>query len=542
MKDVMKTILPKILLKTASLVCLMLLVLTACAPAGPVAVGSTSSPTATIEPQTARREAQVQSVEIQMTNTAPAQVNAIVRGNLTESCATLGESQVQFVSNTFQITVYVNSRVDIGCAQVTTPFETILPLDIQDLPAGNYTVTASGVSAVFTLPKADQATGTINGWVWHDLCAGGPLNPGANCVQADKSYRGDGLMENDETPIPGVKVTLGLGTCPSTGWKETTTIASDLSYSFTGLEAGTYCVSIDPQNETNAGILLPGSWTYPAVTNGEVGSTVTLGAGENKFDVNFGWDYQFLPSSSAACTDSAKFVSDVTIPDNSILDSNMAFTKTWRIKNTGSCTWDSSYLVAYISGVTLSQQPGYWIVPQGQTVAPGQTVDISVGMTSPVENGSYASYWGLKKVDGAFMPVAGGAGGNSFYVKIKVNRGSTTTGNITAASIDIEREQGSGTACSADATYFVHAYITSDGPTTASYEINSTAGQIAAGNFQTSPTGPVSPVVTGTLVFDQAGTQTINLRFVGPYPYPSDITINLRANGGEWHNTQLSCP
>ena len=73
----------------------------------------------------------------------------------------------------------------------------------------------------------------------------------------------------------------------------------------------------------------------------------------------------------------------------------------------------------------MTQQPGYWIVRPGQTVAPGQTVDISVGMTSPVENGDYTAYWGLKKTDGPFMPIVGGANGNSFYVKIKVNNGVT---------------------------------------------------------------------------------------------------------------------
>ena len=413
MKTTMKTILPRMLLRIASAVFLMLLILTACAPASPIPISSTSSPTATPEPQVASRAAQVQSVDIQIMNSDPAQVNAVVRGNLTEACAALGESQVRYASNVFQITVYVNSRTDIGCAQVTTPFETTIPLDIKDLSAGNYTVTANGVSAVFTLP-----------------------------------------LENP-TPTP-----------------QPTAVAA--------------------------------------------------------------------PTSSA-CIDSAAFVTDVTIPDNSVLDSNSAFTKTWRIKNTGTCTWDRSYLVAYISGATMTQQPGYWIVQEGQTVAPGQTVDISVGMTSPVENGGYASYWGLKKENGQLIPIQGGANGNSFYVKIKVNNSSTTTGNITAASIDIEPEQGSGSACSADVTYFVHASIAADGPTTASYEINSTAGQIAAGYFQSSPMGPVSPVVTGTLVFDQAGTKTIDLRFVGPYPYPSDITVNLRVNGGEWHNTKLSC-
>jgi hypothetical protein len=246
-----------------------------------------------------------------------------------------------------------------------------------------------------------------------------------------------------------------------------------------------------------------------------------------------------ISSMSTVCQDSAQYISDDGL-DGATYTPNTAFTKTWRLKNIGSCTWDSNYLVYYLSGTAMTQQPGYWIVPQGQTVAPSQTVDISVGMTSPVENGNYQSYWGLKKENGPLMPIHGGANGNSFYVKIKVNNG-VADGNITAASIDIELEQGSGTVCTADATYFVHATITADGPMTASYEINSTAGQIAAGNFRTSPTGPVLPVVTGTLGFDQADTKMINLRFVGPYPYPGDITLNIRVNGGEWHNTKLSC-
>lgn len=353
-----------------------------------------------------------------MMNTDPTQVQAIVRGVLTEACAKLGESQVEYTFNSFQITVYAVSRTDIGCAQVTTPFETTIPLDIKDLPAGSYTVIANGVSGVFSLPVASAIS----------------------------------------SPMP--------------------TTASN-----------------------------------PVLT-------ATPG--------------------DMPCTDSARFVADVTIPDHTVLAPNTAFTKTWRLKNTGSCTWDNSYLVVYISGTTMSQQPGYWSVPQGQTVAPGQTLDVSVGMTAPVENGNYQSYWGMKKENGGLMPVQGGANGNSFYVKIKVDNGVADE-NITAASIAIELEEGSGIACKADSTYFVHATISADGPVTADYEITSSAGQIAAGYFQPSPMGPVSPVATGTLVFEQADTKTIDLRFVGPYPYPADITINLRVNGGEWHNTKLAC-
>ena len=391
-----------------------LMALAACIP-----VSSSADPTITPQSQTASREAQVQSVEIQVLQASPPQVNAIVRGNLTESCATLGDSQVQYASNTFRITVYAVSPTDRGCVQVTTPFDTLIPLSTNGLPAGTYNVIVNGVSAVFTLPV--------------------------------------------ETPIPSTA--------------------------------------------TATPTALPSA----------------------------------VPTSSG-CIDMAKFVADVTIPDNTLIASNTAFTKTWRLKNTGSCAWDSTYMVSYISGATMTQQPGYYIVPTGQTVAPGQTVDISVGMTAPVENGNYTSSWGLTGRNEQLMPISGSANGNSFYVMIKVGDGSTPPGTITKASIDIELEQGSSAVCSADATYLVHASMTSDGPTTASYEIESTAGQISAGKFTQGYLTPVSPVEYGTVVFDQADTKTFSYRFVGPYPYPNDITVLLRVNKGEWNSVKLNCP
>jgi hypothetical protein len=242
---------------------------------------------------------------------------------------------------------------------------------------------------------------------------------------------------------------------------------------------------------------------------------------------------------AAVCRDAAQYISDDGM-DGTTYAPNTAFTKTWTVKNTGTCAWDSTYMVFQISGAFMTQQPGYWIVPQGQEVAPGQTVDIAVGMTSPVDNGSYKSYWGLKNTDGQAIPIEDGANGNSFYVKINVDNGEVPSGEVTATSIDIVPEQGSGEACSAGSTYFVHAYISADGPTTVSYEIGSTAGQIPAGYFEDN--GALSYSVTGTLAFDQAGTKTISLRLVGPFPHPDDITVNLRVNDGVWINAKLACP
>ena len=157
---------------------------------------------------------------------------------------------------------------------------------------------------VADLTQEDPGSAMISGWVWHDLCDSGQDGEPAKTktpdgcmedVSALGNYHADGLMTKNEPLIEGVLVTLGEGICPSTGLAEFSTIISDLSYSFSGLKAGSYCVSIDPQREHNLSILRPGEWTYPDVEQGIISATVTLNPGEYRGMVNFGWDYQFQP-------------------------------------------------------------------------------------------------------------------------------------------------------------------------------------------------------------------------------------------------------
>ena len=72
------------------------------------------------------------------------------------------------------------------------------------------------------------------------------------------------------------------------------------------------------------------------------------------------------PTPGTSCGRSIpQYISDDGI-DGTTYAPNTPFTKTWTVKNTGTCTWDSRYLVFQISGAFMTQQPGYWIVPQGQ--------------------------------------------------------------------------------------------------------------------------------------------------------------------------------
>ena len=172
-----------------------------------------------------------------------------------------------------------------------------------------FTITRSSgqqPTPVIVSEPAEESTGSISGWVWHDQCETGldgqpaPTSTPPGCIEQVSplgAYHANGVLDADELLIEGIVVKLHQGDCAATSLTEIkaemTTLASDLSYSFTGLKAGTYCVSINPQAEPNFSLLRLGLWTYPLLTEDIVGTTVTLHAGENKFDVNFGWDYQF---------------------------------------------------------------------------------------------------------------------------------------------------------------------------------------------------------------------------------------------------------
>jgi len=127
--------------------------------------------------------------------------------------------------------------------------------------------------------------------------------------------------------------------------------------------------------------------------------------------------------------DRAQFVSDVTVPDGTTFQPNAAFSKTWRLKNIGSCTW-TNYSLIFDSGEKMSG-PDSALIPT--SVAPGQTVDITISLTSPTVANTYRGYWKLKNNTGAPFGI-GSAGTKSFWVEIKV-AGSPVTPSTPATPV-----------------------------------------------------------------------------------------------------------
>jgi hypothetical protein len=100
---------------------------------------------------------------------------------------------------------------------------------------------------------------------------------------------------------------------------------------------------------------------------------------------------------------------DVNIPDGAQMAPGQDFTKTWKIRNTGSCTWGSGYKVVYGYGPKMDGQP----IALSTAVAPGEEVEVSVQFKAPTDLGEYISYWRMANS-------AGSPFGEFFYVKIMV--------------------------------------------------------------------------------------------------------------------------
>jgi len=111
----------------------------------------------------------------------------------------------------------------------------------------------------------------------------------------------------------------------------------------------------------------------------------------------------------------ATFIQDVTYPDGSELLPGQSFTKTWRIKNVGTCTWNSEYQLVFDSGATMSG-PAFQQLTAVH-IPPGSTLDVSLQLTAPVTPGTYRSGWKLRAPNG---DIFGLTNGNPIWVEVQV--------------------------------------------------------------------------------------------------------------------------
>jgi hypothetical protein len=197
-----------------------------------------------------------------------------------------------------------------------------------------------------------------------------------------------------------------------------------------------------------------------------------------------------LPIPTVVPCDRALFIADVTVPDGTTYAPDKNFTKTWRLKNNGSCTWSSAYKLVFDSGDIMG---GAASIALTSNVAPGGEIDVSVNFKSPAAGGSYTSSWKLQNASGARFGI-GQNGDKAFWVKITVAATDATPAFFAVTSVNNSASPSNYSgACPATITFSASI-------------ITSAAGTVTY--FWESSDGVKSS--TESLTYDSAGSKTVN--------------------------------
>jgi hypothetical protein len=193
--------------------------------------------------------------------------------------------------------------------------------------------------------------------------------------------------------------------------------------------------------------------------------------------------------------DDADFVTDVTIPDGTVLDQGESFTKTWRLKNAGTCSWTPSYAVVFSNGDSMNGPASQALTAN---VNPGQTIDISVNLKAPSTSGNYTGYWKLRNAAGVMFA--------TFYVDIKV--GGSGVFAVTGVNLSVSGSCGN---------FQIKADVTTNSAGTVTY------------NWVRSD-GATDTEVHPELIFDSAGTKSVTTSW------------STTASGNKWMDIYIDKP
>ncbi|MBI5824196.1 MAG: hypothetical protein HZB18_09230 [Chloroflexi bacterium] len=130
-----------------------------------------------------------------------------------------------------------------------------------------------------------------------------------------------------------------------------------------------------------------------------------------------------VPIKPTASCYAMSFVADISIPDNTSMTPGQAFTKTWKVKNTGSCAWDAGFKFAFTGGNAMNGTT--FTLPQ--SVAANAETEISVAMTAPATAGTARGNWRMSTAGGQFF-------GDEVYLVILVG-GAAATSTATNTSV-----------------------------------------------------------------------------------------------------------
>jgi hypothetical protein len=103
-----------------------------------------------------------------------------------------------------------------------------------------------------------------------------------------------------------------------------------------------------------------------------------------------------------ACNNSV-YIADVTYPDNTEIKPGVDFKKIWRVQNSGTCTWDEGYKLAFVGGDKALDPVSFEFKQSDDFVSGGATADVGVNLTAPLKEGTYTATWQMQSDTGVYF-------------------------------------------------------------------------------------------------------------------------------------------
>jgi hypothetical protein len=219
----------------------------------------------------------------------------------------------------------------------------------------------------------------------------------------------------------------------------------------------------------------------------------------------------------------AEFVLDVGVPDDVKLGPSVTFTKTWRLRNVGNCTWNGNYSMILVGGEPFSAPTP---VSLPKIVAPGDTADVSIVMKTPSSMGTYQGYWMIQDASGNKFGIGANA---DTPVWVRVIVGSpTSTGTV-----------GAGTSTSTPSALAVTSASFSASPSSFTGDCSSGVKVTISGSITANRSGTVkfhfnrstgSNSGTYTLTYSSAASQNVS------------ETLTIKSSGSYWDRIYIDDP
>jgi polar amino acid transport system substrate-binding protein len=197
----------------------------------------------------------------------------------------------------------------------------------------------------------------------------------------------------------------------------------DLPPAESAVNAGGFAIAGQGLNRQRFGIAIPkGAFVLEARLNQTLGAMQAAGRIEELAKEYLDLDKEDLipvptpdpsqptptpapPVATPGCVDGMQWVAHLTYDDNDMknppqMQPGQPFVKSWRVRNSGSCTWDTSYALVYITGNNPAARMGGKPAAVDRLVRPGETYDFNVDLVAPLIPGVYQAFWTMRNGEG----------------------------------------------------------------------------------------------------------------------------------------------